>query len=172
MTDTCGYPTAQDTPCQHTTTDDGDPDRCWVDSHNEADTGNDSPGRPSKFNDDRAQQAIEAARQSKSKAGCARAAGVDPKAIQRWEEKNPEFTTPAGETREFRHAFADARADGETVLVQGGLRNDNVDTSMAKFLLSTSFDYIETEKREIMGEDGGPVKVDSDVVTVTQSTDE
>jgi len=43
-----------------------------------------------------------------------------------------------------------------------------VDAQHARFLLSTSFDYVKTERTELTGEDGGPVEVDSDVVTVTE----
>jgi hypothetical protein len=160
--DRCGYPTDESgDPCKNSVTDDGDPDRCWIDAHNASDvTDHGQPGRPSKFNDERARDAIEAARQSKSLGGCARAAGISKQGfISRWlENEDLTFTDTEGRERRFVDAFADAREDGETVLVQGGLRNDNVDTSMAKFLLSTSYDYVKTERRELTGEDGGPVE--------------
>jgi len=159
----CGYPTADSgEPCQNKVNpDDGDPDRCWLDAHNASDvTEHGQPGRPTKFNDERARAAVEAARQSKSLGGCARAAGISKQGfISRWlENEDLTFTDTEGRERRFVDAFADAREDGETVLVQGGLRNDNVDTSMAKFLLSTSYDYVKTERRELTGEDGGPVE--------------
>jgi len=40
------------------------------------------------------------------------------------------------------------------------LRDEDVDTSMAKFLLASSFDYKKTEKREVTGDGGGPVEVE------------
>lgn len=159
--DICGHPNDTGGVCQNPTTDDGDPDKCWVPTHNDPDTDEKNPGRPMKFNDDRARAAIEAARQSKSLGGCARAARIDKSTlIDSWLEKDLTFTDTDGRERSFSDAFADARADGETVLVQGGLRNDNVDTSMAKFLLSTSFEYKETTKHELTGEDGGAVEVE------------
>lgn len=171
----CGAPTADDTACQHPTTDDGDPGRCWIPGHN--DTPSDqlnAGGRPSKFNDERARAAIEAARQSKSKAGCARAAEVDHTTLAYWLDDNPTFETASGEVVDFSTAFARARRDGETVLVQGGLRNDEVDTSMAKFLLSTSFGYVKTERTEVTGGEGGPVEftINEEVVETPYSREE
>lgn len=153
--DICGAPTADDTACQHPPSDKGgDPGRCWVPAHNsDPDDQLDGGGAPSKFDDEAAEAAFEAARQSKSKAGCARAAGVDPATLQRWVERNPTLT----DGREFRKTFARARRDGETVLVQGGLRNDEVDTSMAKFLLATSFDYVKKQEIEHSGDAPVPV---------------
>jgi transposase-like protein len=153
MSDKCDHPTegGDGPPCQHPVTDDGDPDRCWLPQHNDADTNNPQPGRPSEYTEDKARAAIEAARQSKSKAGCARAAGIDNTTLDYWltECEHTVSDPESGQQRDFSQAFADARKDGETVLVQGGLRNDNVDTSMAKFLLSTSYGYVKTEKREV-----------------------
>jgi hypothetical protein len=149
--DICGYETAAGTPCQHPTTDDGDADRCWIDDHNEADTESDDPGRPTKFTDERARAAVAAARKSKSVRGCERAAGVAKGTIKSWLDAGYTYTDETGEEQEFFPAFTSARADGETVLVHGGLRDENVDTSMAKFLLATSFDYVKKEEREISG---------------------
>ena len=57
--DQCGHPTASGEPCQHPTTDDGDPDRCWIDSHNDdAVDPNTQPGRPRLLDDQRKQQII------------------------------------------------------------------------------------------------------------------
>lgn len=104
-------------------------------------------GRPSKFTEDRAQDAIEAAREGKSKAGCARAAGIGKATLERWLEA--EEYGYDGEL--FRNAFARARARGETRVLEGGLYGD-ADPSMAKFLLASSFDYIKTERREHEGD--------------------
>jgi len=171
----CGHPTGDGGECSNPTTDDGDTDRCWIPTHNDPDAENPG-GRPSKFNDQRARDAIEAARQSKSEAGCARAAGVSHTTLANWKDKNPEFTDESGEKQDFLSAFRRARRDGETILVQGGLRNDNVDTSMAKFLLSTSFDYVKTEKKEVNMDADIDADVAGDVtaefVTYTADNDE
>lgn len=135
----CGYPTAEDNPCQHPTTDDGDPDRCWISSHNETETTSGDPGRPFSLTPDDHQDILNAAREGLSKSGCARAAGVSHTELNRYLDAHDEF----------RAAFAQARAKGETRLVRDGLRDPETDSSMAKFLLSTSFQYIKTEKREV-----------------------
>lgn len=106
-------------------------------------------GRPSKFTAERARDAIYAAKQSKSKAGCARAADVGEATLHRWVEQDPTFTDGNGEEREFRSAFMRARAQGETVLIQGGLAND-VDSSMARFLLASSFGYVTPTRRKVV----------------------
>ena len=98
---------------------------------------------------------IEAAETGLSKRGCARAAGVSRTALQRYLDAHDDF----------RASFAQARSRGETELIVGGLRDEDFDTSMAKFILATSFDYKKTEKREVegsmehTGEGGGPMEV-------------
>jgi len=90
-----------------------------------------------------------------SKRGCARAAGVSHTALQRYLDAHDDF----------RASFDQARSRGETELIVGGLHDEDFDTSMAKFLLATSFDYKKTEKREVegsmehAGEGGGPMEV-------------
>jgi len=93
---------------------------------------------------------IEAAKTGLSKRGCARAAGVSHTALQRYLDAHDDF----------RASFAQARSRGETELIVGGLRDEDVDTSMAKFLLASSFDYKRAEKREVTGDGGGPVEVE------------
>jgi hypothetical protein len=100
---------------------------------------------------------LESARQGLSQSGCARAVGVDEKNLRRYLDAH----------EDFRRAFMRARKEGETKLVLGGLQNPEIDSSFAKFLLSTSFDYVETERREITGKDGedlgiAPAFVDAD----------
>ena len=144
--DLCGAETTSDQPCQNPAGENG---RCWIPSHNPDDDDENPGGRPSKFTDDRAQDAVEAAREGLSKAGCERAAGVGDGTINNWLDANPKFTDESGEEREFLRAFRRARKVGESELVQGGLYDDDVDSSMAKFLLASSFDYKKTESREL-----------------------
>lgn len=134
----CGAETTDGSPCQNYA------DTCPWDHGGENDTG-----RPSKFNDERARVAIEAAHDKKSEAGCARAAGVDENCIGRWKDANPTFTDNSGTEREFREAFAQARAKGEGRLIRGGLADPDIDSSMAKFLLASSFGYQKSEKKEL-----------------------
>jgi hypothetical protein len=158
MTDTddiCGHPTTDGGRCQNPVTEG---DSCWIDSHGGDVDGH---GRPSKFTEQRAERAIDAAREGKSKRGCARAAGVSKSTFDDWLDENPPL-----EGGDFRPAFRRARAEGESTLIDGGLRDDDVNTSMAKFLLASSFDYQKSEKREVdashehTGEGGGPIQIE------------
>jgi len=170
--DLCGHPTqgGDGPPCQNPASEG---DSCYIPAHGGS---KDPGGRPNKFSDDRAEDAIQAAREGFSKAGCARAAGVSPKTIDNWLERDPEY----GESSFFQ-AFTRARHTGERTLLQGALYDEpeerqkqerTVNAQHARFLLSTSFDYVKTERTELTGEDGGAVEVESDVVTVTEVVDE
>ena len=98
---------------------------------------------------------IEAAETKKSKRGCARSAGVSHTALQRYLDAHDDF----------RASFKQARGRGETELIEGGLHDEDVDTSMAKFILASSYGYKKAEKREVegsmehTGEGGGPMEV-------------
>lgn len=129
--DVCGAECVDGTPCQNPA------ESCSIPSHSDPDAEN-PDGRPSKFDTEREQAVIEAAQQGKSKAGCARAAGVGEATLQRWLDAHDEF----------RSAFARARAKGESELIDGGLYNPDVDSSFAKFMLASSFDYKKTERVE------------------------
>lgn len=152
--DYCGWPTADDTACKHPPTEENG--RCWqhADDH-------EVQGRPTKFNDDRAREALQAARECKSIAGCGRACGVVPNTIKNWLQKNPTFTDESGERRNFLQAFLRARAKGESLLTRGSLtRPDEIDGSHARFLLKTSFGYQEVDRIEFddVSEDDEEVK--------------
>lgn len=143
--DICGYEdTTTGQPCQHPA------GSCPVPSHSDtAPDGGNPQGRPSKFTEDRAHNAIDSARKGLSKAGCSRAAGVGKATLERWLDGRDEF----------RNAFRRARNEGEVALIEDGLHDPDTDGAMARFLLSTSFDYVKTEKREHATEDGGPLMV-------------
>jgi len=148
MTDTCGYPT-----------DGGDGPPCelpgsYADGRCHHHTGaedTDSGGREWAIDADDHDAILAAARDGLSKSGCARAAGASLTALRRYLDEHDDF----------RRTFAQARAQGEQRLARDGLVDPDVDTSMAKFLLSTSYDYVNTEKKEITGgdEDDAPVEV-------------
>lgn len=141
--DNCGWPTADGTACEHPASEANG--RCWqhADDHK-------NEGRPTKFNDERAREAIQAARECKSIAGCGRACGVVTNTIKNWLSRNPEFTDEDGQTRNFLQAFLRARAKGETLLTRGSLtRPDDIDGAHARFLLKTSFGYQDVDRLEI-----------------------
>lgn len=165
--DICGAETSStDEPCQHPV------GSCPVPSHSSDDVDVNPQGRPSKFTDDRAQDAIEAAEEGLSKAGCERAAGVGDGTLNNWLEANPTFEDEDGEERQFLRAFRRARRAGESELVHRGLYDDDTDSSMVKFLLASSFDYKKTEQREVTGEDGGPVEINLNETVVETGYDE
>jgi len=149
--DICGAETADGTPCQHPATNDNS---CWIDSHG----GDTAVGRDFRIGPDDHEDILQAAREGMSKAGCARAAGVSKQNLQRYLD--------ADENTEFRDAFLRARHVGERKLIRAPLQNDpadpvEIDGQHARFLLSTSFDYVKTERRELEGDiDLGSVTVD------------
>jgi len=156
MTDTCNAPTTDDGTCENPTTDDGDPERCWIPSHN--DPGAENPhGREFSIDEDDHDDIINAATDGLSKGGCARAAGVARPQLNRYLDAHPDF----------RSEFARARAKGEQKLVRGALFNEEhaereMDGQHARFLLSTSFDYIKTERREVDADVDGDVDLTVD----------
>ena len=142
----CGHETADGTECQLPPSQtDG---RC----HHHTDTTKvDSGGRPSKFTDERARQAIAAAELGKSIAGCGRDAGVSKETVRVWRDtEGIYFEGPDGNQYDFFAAFRRARGTGETYYIREGRRAEGeVDPSFAKFMLASSYDYKKTEKKEM-----------------------
>lgn len=151
MTDEiCGYPTAEDEPCQHPTTDDGDPDRCWIDSHNEGETASEDPGRPSTFEEHR-EDVLEAAEEPIKTRDVARTAGIGKSTLYDWLDHHEEFSD----------AFRRARSRAARDLVRRGLEDPDVDSSVIRFLLERTFDYTKTQEIEHSG-DGITINVPDD----------
>lgn len=140
--DNCGWPTAKGHGCKHPPTEDNG--RCWLHADDDRDIG-----RPSKYNDEDAQAAIDAAKEGVSKSGCARAAGVDRATIDRWLDAHDDF----------RADFTRARARGERKLIRDGLTDPDTDSQMARFLLAASFQYVKAERREHTGKGGQPLEI-------------
>lgn len=143
--DICAADTTGDSPCQNPAGDNG---RCWIPTHQpDADENTTNPhGRDFTITEDDHDDILEAARLGMSKAGCARAAGVAPNQLNRYLQSD--------EKADFRQAFMRARYQGEQRLIEGPMFNDEearreMDGQHARFLLSTSFDYVKTEKKEL-----------------------
>lgn len=134
-TENCGWPTGDGHACLNPATEDNG--RCWIPSHGDPDADN-PQGRPFTITPSDHDAILNAARNGLSERGCARAAGTNWPQLNRYLDAHPEF----------RSSFAQAREQGEEKLVTGGLYGE-ADPSMAKFLLSTSFGYVKTEKREL-----------------------
>ncbi|MDR9381819.1 MAG: hypothetical protein RI560_09150 [Natronomonas sp.] len=134
--DLCGADTTGDQPCQNPAREDGS---CWIPSHGTDDDVENPQGRDFALDESDHEDIVKAASMGKSVRGCARAAGVSHSQLRRYLDARPDF----------RSSFERARARGESELIEGGLRDDEVDTSMAKFLLASSYDYKKTERREV-----------------------
>jgi len=172
MSDTqeqCGHETADGTECQLPPSQ---PDgRC----HHHTDTTEvDSGGRPPKFTDERARQAITAAELGKSLEGCGRDAGVDGETVANW--KNTEdlaFEGPDGNEYDFFGAFRRARGSGETYYIREGRRAEGeVDPSFAKFMLASSYDYTKTEKQELEDVSEGDNSIGPTIIFESDDGDE
>jgi transposase-like protein len=121
----CGAECADGTPCEHPA------GSCPVSSHTGDSSG--AGGRPSKFDEDRKADILQAARNGTTVEGCARAAGIHHSTLYEWLDEYPEFS----------EAFERARAKGEQRLVEDVVDED------PKFILERSYDYVKTERREI-----------------------
>jgi len=131
--DICGYETVDGTPCQNRAGDNG---RCWIPSHNPGGSDENPAGCPELLDEYR-DEVLGAARQGKSIAGCGREAGVPESTIRGWLERHEDFS----------RAFTRARAKGESEWIDEG-RGDGGDSSFAKFMLSASYGYQKSEKKE------------------------
>ena len=151
MTKTCNATKNDGEPCEYDAKyEDG---KCGI--HSEHNERQDPGGRPSLL-DEYEDDIMVGARQGMTLEGCARLAGVAEKTLHSWINNN----------EEFRKSLKRARAQGELKHLQ------SVNDRGSQFLLERSFGYVKTEKREIMGEDGGSIDVTSDVVTVTELADD
>lgn len=146
--DICGAECVDGTECHHPA------GSCPVPSHSDP-TAENPHGRDFSLSEDDHADILDAAQGGMSKSGCARAAGVDEKNLRRYLEAHPHF----------RRAFMRARHEGEKKLVSQPLMDGedapDMDGQHARFLLSTSFDYVKTEKRELehSGEGGGGIVI-------------
>lgn len=139
---TCGHPTdgGDGPPCELPASKADD--RCH--HHTETDERSNG-GREWAIDESDHEDILSAASEGFSKAGCARAAGVGEASLQRYLDAHDDF----------RSAFMRARHRGERRLVGGPLVDDDdpatpdIDGQHARFLLSTSFDYVKTEKTEL-----------------------
>jgi len=141
--DICGAETATGKPCQHSTTDGGDPNRCWIDAHNDAPTESDDPGRPRAFDDDRTRQRVlVAVGQGLKVEHQASLAGVSPDTLRRAlccvdTPSNPSLDP---DPCEFCANYAQAHANGAREILTD---------CRPEFVASASYGYTKTEKTEV-----------------------
>ena len=126
-------------------------------------------GRPLKYTEDKADDAIEAAEKGMPVNASARAAGVWPKTIENWLDKSLDDDCDKIPVSFFQR-FMRARFEGEKKLHDRAEEKEHA--SFEQFLLSTSFKYKKTEKKELTGEDGGPVQVDTIIEVMRDAREE
>ena len=127
-----------------------------------------------KFNDSRAQDVINAAKDGLSIRGCERAAGLGEGTLRGWLGEDYTYKTEDGLVANFSRSFAQAREQSEREFIRRGFEDPDVDASFAKFMLASSFGYVKTEKQEHTGEGGGPMQISfsEEVVTTEWEPDE
>lgn len=143
--DICGAECADGSKCQHPA------GSCPVPSHHDDSITDDPQGRPSKFDEHRA-DVLAAAEEPIKTRDVARSVGIGKSTLYDWLNEYPEFSD----------AFRRARSRAARDLVERGLQDPDMDTRFVQFLLERTFDYIKTEKRELTGEGGDAVQVIAD----------
>lgn len=104
---------------------------------------------PYKFNEDREEDILDAARNGASIRGCARAGRIDKRTLGRWLDAGKEETEAGRESvlATFYEKFRAARSEGEQELLKATAQKD------PRFILATSFDYV--KKSEVALEHSG-----------------
>jgi len=106
--------------------------------------GTDNPpsnGRPSIFEDHR-EDLLDAAREPIKTRDVARTAGVGKSTLYEWLDEYDDFSD----------AFKRARSQAARELVQRGLEDPDVDTSMIRFLLERTFQYTKSQDLTVDGD--------------------
>jgi len=160
--DTCGYETADGTPCEHPACrDDG---RCWI--HTDTD-GRVEVGRDSKLTKEREEKIAQAIENGKSITSAARMAGVSRNAVYSWLEKGED--QDEGVYADFHDRITRAKGHGEDFYFNLALElaRENEDHRFIASLMKQRYpdSWGETET----GVDADTITVSSDVVEVTES---
>lgn len=142
--ETCGHPTATGEPCTHPTTENGDPDRCWLQGHNESETDPDQqPGRP-KVMDEQKERIIYTAVSTGLKVeDQASLASVSADTLRRHAcciDNLREAQITEDEPCEFCEGYAQAHARGALKVL---------DQCRPEFRASASFGYVKEEKQDV-----------------------
>jgi len=123
MTDKCGHPTQAGGECSNPTTDDGDPGKCWIPSHNETAVESDQPGRPTTLDKSIVDNITSHIAEGKSVASATRMETVPPSTFYNWLDKAPDPlpADPEFDTDPYAYLldrFVRARGHGEDAYVQ------------------------------------------------------
>ena len=117
-------------------------------------------GAPSKFNEERRERILEAARAGTTVEGCARAAGIHYRTLRRWLDRGEDETGTA--YAEFDEQFSTARSEAERDLVEAVSNED------PKFILERSYDYTKSQEIEHSHNDAVPIDAGSEVLRITE----
>lgn len=121
-------------------------------------------GRPSKFTDENREKILETAKEPIKTRDVARSVGVGKSTLYDWLDEHPDFSD----------SFKRARSEAARELVRDGLADPDVDTSMVRFLLERTFEYVKTERleHEHGGVGGGPIEIQINETVVETGYDE
>ena len=151
----CGHPTqgGDGPPCQNPPGENG---RCHIPSHNPGDD-RENPGRPSKYDDETAREAIDAVPEQKTIKGVEAEIGLGEGTLNKWLQQDLTFVDESGEERDFFNAFRQARARVMADLVNGPLYEPpeeappdhrQMNGQHARYLLASSYGLTKTEKHQ------------------------
>ena len=148
--------------CGSTNTGTGEPCRnppgCSIPTHNGMPDGGTNRGRPTKFNNERARAAIEAAREIGAVRSAARAAGVSHPTMLEWvADEDKTYIDEDGTEREFVEAFRRSQYERELELRTAD--HGEIEASMAKFWLDRALGHRKKENLELSGSGGGAMEV-------------
>jgi len=172
--DTCGYPTADGSPCQNPAGENG---RCWIPSHNPNGSDENPHGAPSKLTRETCDRITSAIAEGKSIVSAARMEGIHPATVHAWVQKgedhdpDPDFDTdPYGY---FHDRFVRARGLGEDSYVQDALDIAREEGDLSTLLSMLKQRYPESWGDVNRGEQSGGVVVnvsEPDEYTVDPNT--
>ena len=140
----CGHPTARGNPCSHPTTAASDPDRCWLQSHNEADVGDgESEGRPKKMDSERESAVLRAVGVGLTVKDQAALAGVSVSTLRRHAcciDTLREARIETADPCDFCEDYVEAHAEGALSVLE---------ECRPEFRASASFGYVKEEKQDV-----------------------
>jgi hypothetical protein len=146
--DICGAETIGGTPCQHPTTEGGNPDRCWIPAHGGAATDH---GRPAAFDDEQTRERVLMAVSTGLRVSHqASLAGVSDDTLRRALccVKTPRNPVLAVDPCDFCARYARAHADGARKVLSD---------CRPEFVASASYGYSKTDEVEVSGDGPGIV---------------
>jgi len=124
-------------------------------------------GRPLSYKPEYCERVIELGKQGKSYSQMAIACGTVRGTLDYWNKEIPEFSAALALAREHSQNWWEEAG-------QTGLDNRNFNAQLWLKNISSRFrdDYAERRVNEVVGKDGGPVKIETKVIEATDLDDE